>query len=293
MKTKGLFSGATAIADNVDIYTIVITVVCGAVAIGIFIAIAWFSWKYHNSRKLPGENFQSGKLEIIWSAVTFIIFMGFFFWATHLYKKQVTPVDKADYEIFVYGKRWMWKFYHPNGFTEVNHLHIPNKKNIQFILLSKDVIHSFFLPDFRIKQDALPEIYTYMQIRPEKADDYQVYCAEYCGSYHSKMMAVTTVMEEKAYLEYIGADTGISNQKGSELFKKYSCNTCHYTQSDIAPDLSKVTKSRDDNFIRRSILYPQEYVEKGYEGVMPSYLNELSEKDIHFLIKYIRSMEVP
>lgn len=290
MNTKGLFSGSTTIADNVDLYTIVITSICGAVAIGIFISIFYFSWKYHNSRGHEGEDFQSGKLEIFWSVITLVVFMGFFAWATYLYKKQVTPHEKTDYEVFVYAKRWMWKFYHPNGFAEVNELHLPNQKNIRLVLLSKDVIHSFFLPDFRLKQDALPEIYTYMFIRPEKKDHYQVYCAEYCGSYHSRMMAITKVMEEKDYLEFIGA--GKTNNRGAELFKKHSCNTCHYKGSTIAPDLGQVTKKRDDNFIRRSILYPKEYVEKGYEPVMPSFKDQISENDLRFLIKYIRSMEV-
>ncbi|MGE3610600.1 MAG: cytochrome c oxidase subunit II [Bacteriovoracaceae bacterium] len=290
---KGLYPGTTIAANHLDTFTLILTLTCSLVTVGIVITTIYFCYKFHASKKLQHpENFQSTKIEVLWTSITLIIFMSFFTWATYLYKVQITPPKKVDYEILVYGKRWMWKFYHQNGFAEVNHLHLPKNKNIRLTMISKDVIHSFFLPDFRLKQDLLPETYTYLHLRPAKNGKYRIYCAEYCGSYHAKMTGITTVMNETDYLAHTGMLQKQTTSRGHDLFIKSGCISCHNNESQTAPFLPHYTAKRTDAFLRRSILYPKEYVEKGFEPVMPSFKEILSEKDIKDIIDYLRATEV-
>lgn len=290
---KGFYAGISQVSDDLDIFTFILTAVCSLVTIGIVITTVYLCYKFHASRKSDkAENFQSTKLEFLWTSITFVIFMGFFAYAAYLYKKQITPPEKSDYEVFVYAKRWMWKFYHKNGFAEVNRLHVPRGKNVRLTMISKDIIHSFFLPDLRIKQDVLPEAYTFLNVNSLKNGDYRIYCAEYCGSYHAQMTGITTVMEEKDYLQHVGMIQKEEANRGEELFEQNGCIGCHFKNSEIAPDLSIISAKRDDNFLRRSILYPKEFVEPGFEPVMPSFKDTLSEEDIRALIDYIRSTEV-
>lgn len=290
------FTGLSEAAEHLDLFTLVFTGISLVVVGGMTLIGIYFCWKYHASRgHARGENVQNEKLEIYWTAAVLVIFMGIFYWATTLYKNQVT-LPKADYEIFVYGKRWMWKFYHPNGFAEVNHLHIPKDKNVRLVLTSKDVIHSFYMPVFRVKADLMPESYTFMNLKAKKTGQYTIYCAEYCGSFHAKMGGKTTVLEEEEYLKLVGLPSknkviqAQEEMPGKAIYEKHGCVACHNDPS-IAPGLTGIDKKYDDNFIRRSILYPQEYVEKGYEGNMPSYKGVLEEEEVNFLIQYIKSME--
>jgi cytochrome c oxidase subunit 2 len=279
------FTGITEAADNLDHFTLVFTVISVVVILGMTLVTLYFCWRYHASRgHEKGENIQSGKLEIFWTAAVFVIFMGIFWWATSHYQKQVT-LPQADYEVFVYGKRWMWKFYHQTGFAEVNHLHIPKDRNVRLIMTSKDVIHSFYLPSFRIKSDLLPDAYTYLNLKAKKNGEYTIYCAEYCGSYHSRMGGMTTVMDETDYKKLIHG-----TNPGEALFQKHGCINCHKVGSDVAPSLVGLAQKRDDNFIRRSILYPQEVVANGQEPNMPSFKGVLKEEEVNFLVQYIKTL---
>lgn len=280
-----IFTGVSRFAHDVDLITLVLTLVCALVAMGIFLCMGYFCFKYHASRVTEHKyKFENEKLEYTWIVITLAVFMAFFFWATHLYTKEVTVRD-ADYKIFVYGKRWMWKFQHENGLMEINHLHLPLKKEIKFVMISKDVIHSFFLPDFRIKQDVLPEVFTFMSIHPEIPGTYPLFCTEYCGTAHSAMKGKIEVMPEEEYLKFIGTPS----KRGRDLFKKHDCLSCHSGSSARGPSLAGLT---DDDHIRKSILYPQKDKTPNFEGIMPSYKDALEEEEVRDLIEYIKSMKV-
>ena len=278
-----MFNGVSLYSDKMDIFTLLMIGICGFVTLGILICMIYFSYKYHASKVskkvLP---FESKKLEIIWTSITLIVFMGFFIGATKLYENKVRPVE-ADYQIFVYAKRWMWKFYHENGFVEVNNVHIPKGKKINFVMISQDVIHSLYFPDFRVKQDILPEVYTIMSLEPLKEGSYPLFCAEYCGTAHSAMKGFVKVVDEKRYLE---ATATTPNNKlaltGRELFVKHDCLSCHNSQ-DTAPSLVGIySQDKNDDYLRKAIYYPTKE--------MPSYKNQINEEEMRKLIEYIKSI---
>ncbi len=276
------------IAHEVDLLNLGITGISALVTLGIFVCIVYFCIKYRSSNKSEYQSdIQSYKLEIIWTTITMVIFIGLYFWGSSVYKKQVAP-KKPDYKIFVFAKQWMWKFHHQNGFVEIDHLHIPKDKNIRFIMTSKDVIHSFYLPTFRYKQDVLPEVYSYLNLNVNKTGEYPLFCAEYCGTDHSIMRGSLTVMNEQDYLTYTGMKSRTAFiEKGQKLFRKMGCVNCHGPDTDTGPNLTGLA---DDNFIRQSILYPAKDVTPGYEAVMPSFKDQLPEEDLRALIEYIKSM---
>ena len=281
-----MFSDVSEFSTSLDKFTLFITAVCTLVTLGIIFFIGLFCYKYHAS-KVTNEvkALTNRKLEVVWLSVTLVIFMVFFYWATTLYQDKVAP-QKADYEIFVYAKRWMWKFHHPGGFTEINNLHLPKDKKVNFVMISEDVIHSFYLPDFRIKQDLLPEVYTTMGVEAKKLGVYPLFCTEYCGTDHALMKGEVTVVEPQDY--EILTHQNQTKESGRSLFVKHDCLTCHNSQSDMAPSL--VDLKRTDDEIRRSILYPQNEKVEGYEAVMPSYKEALNEAEVRSLIQYIKSM---
>lgn len=279
------FSPISEVARSVDLLAVVLTAICVSVVVLVTLFAAFFCWKYQAGKKQKRDfNVQSTKLEIAWTIATFLIFMGFFSWGSHVYKKQVTPV-RPDYEVFVFAKRWMWKFHHPNGIVEVNDLHLPANKNIRLTMVSKDVIHSFFLPNLRVKQDVLPDLMTNLNFRSEEEGEFQLHCAEYCGSYHSRMGGKVIFHHQKKMDEFLGVANGPSlAEQGKKLFEIKGCISCHSDQK-MAPNLAGIT---DEKFIRQSILYPQKYVERGYKGIMPSFKGEISEEELRSLIEYIR-----
>lgn len=280
-------SDVSTFSASLDKYTLFITVLCGLVTVGILFFIFLFCFKYHASRvKNDVKALTNRKLEVVWLTVTLGIFMLFFYWATTLYQDKIHPM-KADYEIFVYAKQWMWKFHHPNGFTEVNSLHLPKNKKINFVMISEDVIHSFYLPDFRIKQDLLPEVYTTMGIHPLKTGVYPLFCTEYCGTDHAGMKGELTIVGQEDY-ERLTHQGRTPLELGRQLFVKHDCLTCHHEHSKLAPSLVNLQKT-DDEF-RRSILYPQTEKVRGFEAVMPSYKGTLREAEVRSLIQYIKSM---
>lgn len=274
-----LFGGLTDFADKLDTFTLVLTLVCGLITLVVFVAMVYFSWRFHHSKKVEGEPIQSYNMEIAFTIFTFVVFMGIFYWSTSLYKDEVTP-KKPDYEIFVYGKQWMWKFYHQGGFSEVNDLHLPLNKNVRLTMISQDIIHSFYIPGTRTKQDVLPQMYTFLNLKLLKEGEYSIYCAEYCGSFHARMKGMAKVIPDLDYQKLIQDPRITDTSPGKTLFKKHGCLSCH------GDNVNTLSVRGDDNKLRNQILYP-----KGSE--MPSYKGVLSEEEMRFLIQYIRSMEAP
>jgi cytochrome c oxidase subunit 2 len=261
-------------AASVDQLTLWLTLVCAAVVFIVVVSATFFIWKYHAGKKADRVySFTSVPVEIAWTVVTLGVFLTFFFWGSRVYKKQVKPV-KPDYEIFVFAKRWMWKFHHPSGVVEVNHLHLPAKKNIRLTMISEDVIHSFFVPGLRVKQDLLPEVMTNINFQANQTGDVPIHCAEYCGTFHSRMGGKLTLLEDSAYrkLVHLSVPGETLAMKGKNLFEKNACMTCH----DVAGKAPVLRGLKDDRSIRESILYPQKVLAGKYPVVMPSYRDALS-----------------
>jgi cytochrome c oxidase subunit 2 len=295
---------ATDFAAQVDLlflYLVGITIFFSAV---IFALVLLFIIKYRASDKnrIPKAIHGNLMLEIIWSVIPLAIAMSIFVWGAVLFFQNYRiPADA--HEIFVVGKQWMWKIQHPEGKREINELHVPKGRPIKLTITSEDVIHNFYVPAFRIKMDAVPGRYTQIWFNAKEEGTHHLFCAEYCGTEHSKMIGRVTVMSESDFQKWLIHDT--SNQQkisadGAKLFDTLKCNTCHQAESGaLGPNLDdlfgeevllnngkKITAN--DQYIRESILQPTKKIKAGYNAMMPSYQGQVSEEEIIQIIQYLK-----
>jgi cytochrome c oxidase subunit 2 len=197
----------------------------------------------------------------------------------------------------------MWKFEHMEGQREINELHVPIGRDVKMIMTSQDVIHSFFIPAFRIKQDVLPGRYTVAWFHATKAGTYHLFCAEYCGTMHSGMVGSVVVMEPKDYEAWMG---GGGNQPlavtGEKLFTELGCVTCHRSDTQgRGPNLVSIfgkpvlledgrTVVADENYIRESILQPGAKIVNGFKPIMPTFQGQISDEQLNALVAYVKSL---
>jgi len=209
-------------------------------------------------------------------------------------------------EIHVVAKQWMWKIEHPNGVREINALHIPVGVPVRLVMTSQDVIHSFFVPAFRTKQDVVPGRYVESWFQASKTGTFHLFCAEYCGTDHSRMIGGIVVQSRADYARWAAAqpqgDT-LADQ-GAVLFERMGCTGCHGGSAQVrAPDLRGIFGrpqpvegggfvTADESYLRDSIMLPQRDVVAGYQPIMPSYQNVASEDDLIRLIAYLKSPKV-
>jgi cytochrome c oxidase subunit II len=291
---------ASALAPEMDALFYFLTAVTAFFTVGIFVVIVYFGLKY---RRRPGVKpipvKTNTQLEIAWTVIPLVICLFMFGWAAKLYVQMETP-PKDAMEINVIGKQWMWKVQHPEGMREINTLHVPVGRPVKLIMTSQDVIHSFYVPAFRTKQDVVPGKYFTSWFTATKVGEYHLFCAEYCGAQHSGMVGTIVVMEPAAYQAWV-AGTKINVPmvlSGEKLFAEKQCNTCHgqraptvagiYGRPAILADGSQVP--RDENYLRESILQPNAKMLAGYPPIMPTYQGQLSEEQITELIAYIKSL---
>jgi cytochrome c oxidase subunit II len=300
---------ASSIAGEVDALYGFLLIVSGIVTVAIAGLILYFAIKYRHGSLAPRA---VGKthffaMEVSWIVVPFLLTMVMFAWGARLYFVQ-TRVPPGALQIDCVAKQWMWKFQHPEGKAEINDLHVPLGQDVKVNLISEDVIHSFYVPAFRVKQDVLPNRYTTIWFRPTKAGQYHLFCAEYCGAKHSEMRGVVHVLEPREYQAWLsGRGTGPSSaDAGGELFTQLRCDTCHAAsgQPSRGPPLEGLFKSKvrltsgetvtaDETYLRESILRPAAKVVEGYQPIMPTYEGQIGEEGLLQLIAKIKSMTPP
>jgi cytochrome c oxidase subunit II len=243
------------------------------------------------------------RVEVGWTAATFVLFLGLYFWGANLYIELFRPpADTTD--IHVVAKQWMWKVEHPGGQREINELHIPVDRPIRLVMTSQDVIHDFAIPAFRIRHDVLPGRYETMWFKPTRVGQYRLFCAEFCGTEHSHMTGIVTVMERGDYQRWL--DTQAPGEtlvvQGAALFREYGCSGCHGAASTVhAPPLEGLfgrpvpladgsIVTADEGYIRDSILMPKTRIAAGYPAIMPSFDGQIGEEDLLKLISYVKSL---
>src|SRR5579872_711254 len=297
---------ASSIARQVDYLYAYLSVVAIVMTGLIFAVVFFFAVKYRrkSENEMPRQIHGSVMLEITWSIIPFIVMLSFFWWGAEIFFANATPPSNAM-DVYVVGKQWMWKIQYPEGTREINELHVPIGRPVKLTLASEDVIHSFFIPAFRIKHDVVPGRYDTMWFTATKPGRYHIFCAEYCGTEHSGMIGWVTVMNDSDYENWVasGGTEGSMAQQGERLFEQYGCSTCHQTeQQGRGPNLRGLYGSRvqlsdgrtvlaDDSFIRESILNPNAKVVAGYwPDVMPTFQGQVSEEQLLQLIVYIKSL---
>ncbi|KFI22972.1 cytochrome c oxidase subunit II [Nitrosococcus oceani] len=207
MEGFGSFLGeASSLSRHFDTLFLALFILCSLVTIIITFLIIFFSVKYRRDSKVNRFTVRkSTAIEFVWTLIPFGLFLAIFVWASYFYTELLFPPDDemVDLDIAVVGKQWMWKLQHPNGKREINKLHVPLGKNVRLTMVSQDVIHSFFIPAFRIKHDILPGRYITIWFRPIKLGEYHLFCAEYCGTDHSRMRGKVVVMEPSDYAQWL------------------------------------------------------------------------------------------
>ncbi len=300
---------ASTVAARVDGLFWYLTGVSAFFVALIALLIVRFMVKYR--RRHPGERGASVHgslaLEALWTLVPFALALVAFFWGASIYASMQRPPDNAM-EVFVVGRQWMWKLQHMEGRREINTLHVPVDQPVKLTMTSEDVIHSFFVPAFRIKQDALPGRYTTVWFEATKPGTYHLFCTEYCGTLHSGMIGNVVAMEQAAFQEWLAGGEGDAlppATAGEGVFVQYGCGSCHRADATgQGPKLDGLAGRHvafqdggsavaDDGYLRESILNPQAKIVAGFEAIMPPYEGLVSEEPVLQLVAYIKSLAGP
>jgi cytochrome c oxidase subunit 2 len=262
-----------------------------------------FTVKYRRrtDQDVPRPIAGSIKLETVWTVIPFIISLSVFAWAASIYVQMVRhPADSMD--IYVVGKQWMWKFQHPEGQREINELHVPVGKKVRLVMSTEDVLHSMFIPAFRVKQDVVPGAnrFSTLWFEATKPGKYHIFCAEYCGTQHSGMIGSVYVMDPVDYQQWLsgGANQGTMVEQGEKLYTALGCVTCHQA-GGLGPQLEGIFgKTRtftdgssmvaDESYLRESILNSQSHIVAGYQPVMPTFQGQVTEEELMKLVAFIK-----
>jgi cytochrome c oxidase subunit II len=295
---------ASTTAGSVDALFIFLVALSAMVSLAIFTAIVVFAVRYRRRSGVEAEPIEgSTALEVTWSVIPLFIFFVIFVWGAVIYFKERTPLRGAT-EVYVVAKQWMWKLQHEEGQREINELHVPVGRDVKLILTSQDVIHSFYVPAFRIKQDVLPGRYTTAWFHPTKAGTYHLFCAEYCGTQHSGMIGQVVVLEPAQYQAWLsgGGAAGTMASNGQNIFLQLGCATCHRSDTQgRGPNLVGLfgkpvqledgrVVTADENYVRESILTPGAKIVAGFKPVMPVFQGLVSEEQLTALVAYVKSL---
>jgi len=299
-----ILPAASDAAQRVDRIFFVLLAVTSVVAIAIALVILVFCVRYRRAAVVDRSNAPASKrgLEYAWTAAPMAIFLGFFAWGAVVYAGFYGRADGAM-PVFVVGKQWMWRVEHPNGRREIDELHLPLGQKVRLVFATEDVIHSFYVPAFRMKQDAVPGRYTEVTVTPTRLGTYEMHCTEYCGTDHARMGGRVIVMRPEDFARWLaeGGARATMAARGFAAFRRLGCSGCHDPRSTVhAPDLAGLygrsvhlqdgrTVVADDAYIRDSILLPKRDVVAGFAPIMPSFQGQASEEDILDLIAYLKS----
>jgi cytochrome c oxidase subunit 2 len=271
----------------------------------IALLVVVFAVKFHRKHDTEvGEAIHGSlALELLWTIIPLGITMVMFVWGAQVFFHMTRP-PKGAMEIYVVGKQWMWKAQHMDGAREINELHVPIGRPVKLIMGSEDVIHSFFIPDFRVKADVIPGRLNTMWFTATKPGRYHIFCTQYCGTKHSAMIGWVTAMDPADYQAWLGGGSagGSMADNGAKLFQDLACATCHLENGQgRAPSLKGVygstvtlqtgqTATVDDAYVRESILMPQAKVVAGFQPIMPTFQGLVTEEQLLQLIAYVKSL---
>lgn len=272
----------------------------------VFAGMCVFAVKY---RRKPGVKSayisHSTVLEFLWSFIPFCIFMVAFGWGWYVYHHLRYAPENA-FEVHVHAQKWNWTFEYKSGKKSASELVVPVNTPIRMIMDSKDVIHSFYIPAFRTKQDVVPGRYTSLWFNIEKAGNYQIFCAEYCGDGHSAMLAKIRALSKEDFDKWLQENPykGMGPAEiGKQVFNS-RCTVCHNATEEkkVGPGLQHIfghdvaledgaTVKADENYIRESILYPAAKIVKGFPNGMTPFMGQLSEEELQGVIEFIKSLQ--
>lgn len=291
--------------DNLYAFLLWVSTIACLILIG---GMVYFALKYKRRTNTDKTAYITHNtfLEFLWSFIPLVIFLAVFGWGWYIYH-QMRSFPENALEVHVNARQWSWEFLYKSGKSIGNELYVPVNTPVKLIMASSDVIHSFYIPSMRIKQDVVPGRYTALWFNSEKMGDFNVFCTEYCGTSHSGMLAKLHVVSQADYEKWIQEnDEGLSlAQKGAKLFNTKGCVACHSTDGSkkVGPSWKGIfgrtakwddgkSGTSDENYLRESILEPNAKVVEGYpKGVMPTFQGQLGENDVNALIEYMKELK--
>jgi cytochrome c oxidase subunit 2 len=296
---------ASTSAHQVDTLFFALTLMSLFFIAVIFLPILFFCIKYRRGSPADRSNPSNGSdlIELGWTTLPTLMGLAIFSWgALDYFRIERVPANAIGVQVV--GKQWMWKVQHAEGKREINELHVPVDRTVALTLISQDVIHSFFVPAFRVKQDVVPGKYTSEWFKPTRTGEYHIFCSQYCGTQHAQMIGRVVVMQPRAYENWLktGEQTESIVRAGERLFHDRGCSGCHALNSKFhAPLLQGLYRNpvpladgtvvtADDQYLRDSILQPAKQISAGYENIMPSFSGHLSEEEIMQLIAYVKAI---
>ena len=293
---------ASTLAPQVDTLVLFLLAVSAIISVTIFIVIVVFCVKY---RRRPGNLIgeparHTAPIEITWTLIPMALAMIPFVWGAKIYLDEAQPPSDA-LEIYVVAKQWMWKAEQPGGQAEIDALHVPTGRAVRLTMTSQDVIHSFYVPAFRVKADVLPGRYTTLWFQATQPGQYRLFCSQYCGTDHAAMIGQVVAMTPGDYAAWLTGGSTATNSpasQGRKVFQQYGCIDCHETGR--APNLQGLfgqpvqledgsTVIADESYIR-GIVLNSDRVPLGYQHDMPQFSGLLSDEDLANLIEYLRSI---
>lgn len=299
---------ASNFVEGVDLSFYIILGISVFFLVGITATMIWFVVRYRKSKNPKATNIEgNNKLEILWTVIPTLLVLVMFYYGWTEYQ-PMRKVPKDAMVVKAHGQMWSWSFEYDDG-RRSEELVVPLNKPVKLELISHDVLHSLYIPAFRIKEDLVPGKDNYMWFLPQEVGEYDIFCAEYCGERHSYMLSMVRVLPEKEYNMWYEEKLGKSDDPpGLQILKQYACLSCHSRDGTeiVGPTFKgiwgrnevvitdgeerEITVDRD--YILRSIYEPNADVVKGFNaGQMISYKNTISEEQIDQIIEYLKTLQ--
>ena len=314
----GFNQDVSTFAADVDQAFWISTGISGAMFLLVVGLMLFFIFRYHNSKVKP-EEIRNIKhytpLEIAWTVIPTILLFVIFYYGYSAFR-ELRTMPKNAFTVDVLGKRWSWTFTYPNG-KRTAELYVPIGENISLRLHAplNDVLHSFYVPAFRVKEDVVPGRNNHLWFKATKKGRYDIECAEYCGTGHSRMLSKVEVMDKTAFdTWYVSKklsphDKSAPTGEGEELYKTLGCVSCHSVDGSIivGPSFKGIygTKVKvltngkpreilvDDEYIRDSVRTPAKDVVEGFpEGIMPNLSDQINKEQMESIITFIKEQSV-
>ncbi|MFL5278829.1 MAG: cytochrome c oxidase subunit II [Myxococcales bacterium] len=308
-------------------YFVIITTFVMSTAVGLAAIFCFIRYPRRSDSQTTPHLQPSLPMEAAFVFIPLAFFLTFWAIGYRIYVEQTTPPQDAM-DVYVQAKKWMWKFAYPGGPNSVNVLRVPSGRPVRLLMTSRDVIHSFYVPEFRIKQDVLPGRYTETWFEATQPGRYQILCAEYCGAGHSIMRGEVIVLKPEEYEDWLSAQRRVVSaalagrqdgsptaldfappignmiDQGRRLAQEQGCVKCHsvdgtrhigptwldlYHRKEKLQDGSTVDV--DEAYITESMMDPLSKVVSGFQPVMPSFENKLAGPEVAAIVEYIKSLQ--